>query len=313
MPLKICSAPKVKKKCSQIILSGDKCRSWTDPWEKSLLPANLFSRSGKEGKGQQRPSGGWAAEFPPWLIDVEEQLWVLRAGSPPCRAPGHSQHAGPRLGVRVKMAYRNGFSATIDCLLGVSENLSGVLPWRRGTPWIQRLQLGWHDMKVQNPGNGCSPCKSLLCLHMLRPSWFPWLTPPARPPQLNSGGGWEPPSTATQKGSISLNSKGKWPWWGGDSVLQKPGEGGCVCWYLNSVFSFTDTALKALEQQVRLEWQSRTLTYREMEIQLIECGCFRSGYGWQEGYYSIHTTKRNKRWMMRRLRAAAPIKKKPWS
>lgn len=65
------------------------------------------------------------------------------------------------------MACRNGFSTTIDCPLGVSENLGSVLWGRRGTPWIQRLRFVWHEMKGQSPGNGCFPYKSQSHLCML--------------------------------------------------------------------------------------------------------------------------------------------------
>lgn len=40
-----------------------KCRSWRDPWGKSLPSANLFSSSGQEGKGlQSRALGGRGSE-----------------------------------------------------------------------------------------------------------------------------------------------------------------------------------------------------------------------------------------------------------
>lgn len=77
---------------------------------------------------------------------------------------GTARKLGTCLGRGIQMAYRNSFSASINCLLGVNENLSRILCWRSWTPWIQGLQRGWHQIKGQSPGNDCFACKSLLTL-----------------------------------------------------------------------------------------------------------------------------------------------------
>lgn len=96
------------------------------------LPAS-FHHLGRKGEVRGDRSvtiagGSWFSEFPPWLISVEEQMASPQSpGSRHWGVWGTARKLGPHSGIRVKMAHRNGFLASIDCPLRVSENLSSIL------------------------------------------------------------------------------------------------------------------------------------------------------------------------------------------
>ena len=84
--------------------------------------------------------GLWLSAFLPDASLCRSRWQVLRAPDQGTEGSEHSQKAGPTLGDQGENgSHRNGFSASIDCPQGGSENLSRLLRERRGVPWIRSL------------------------------------------------------------------------------------------------------------------------------------------------------------------------------
>lgn len=64
---------------------------------------------------------------------------------------------------------------------------------------------------------------------------------------------------------------------------------------LCSASAASQDSTAAPEPQARMEWHSRALPSRVMEMQLTEGGCFRSGCGWQTRVLiNLHNKKKSK-------------------
>lgn len=65
-------------------------------------------------------------------------------------------------------------------------------------------------------------------------AWFPWSTPPARTPQVSSGGDWEPPRHSPPGGKHQSVLKGYVAQVQWQLYAARARRGGCVCWCLIS-------------------------------------------------------------------------------
>ena len=116
---------------SQIILRKKKNLGQKRTPEKNhyCLPTSfhLLGWKGEVGGGCSVTAAGglWLSAFPPDASVCRSRWQVLRAPDQGTEGSEHSQKAGPTLRDQGENgSHRNGFSASIDCPQGVSENLS---------------------------------------------------------------------------------------------------------------------------------------------------------------------------------------------
>ena len=147
-----------------------KSRSEKDPWEKSLLPADLFSSSGKEGRGQRRLlsdcCSGWAVALciSPWCIAVQEQRW---SQSPRSRHRGVWAQPESRAHARGsgwKWLSQKWFLSQHWLSTGWEWESQQAPQRKKGSALNSESWLGWHQSKGQSSGNGCLAYKSLVTL-----------------------------------------------------------------------------------------------------------------------------------------------------